>query len=596
MHRGGSRWSVAIGVLFVVSLLMPAAADASTPVTLTLAVSSTSEFSDVPLTFTITASPAVAGITVHLVDETTPVAPYGAMTSADGTATLTFTPAQQSLLGSQVFSANTVDDGTFGAATSNTVQVDLQRHDATVSLTALVDGVPTVLTDLDDLYLLVVVHSPDCDGQLDIEQLPSGLVDHAYPSLIYGGGSVQCGASVHLGPEPIGDYTFEADYSGSFTNNDASTGPVPINVTLIPTTTVVSSTFTSMEAGTTTWLSAQVTAPVHTNLVYGSGTVTFFDGTTNLGSAPLQNLGDGTATINVELDSVGTHKITAQWSGTSEAAASTSPALDISVVTNLAHAVDLGPSASTVYPVVDGFGDSVSFRGELDEPESVAITIANSKGTVVRRLAVAMRDVGDYSVAWNGRKASSSTIVPAGAYKVTTVVTDALGAHLTFTDKVTVSPKKLVWHTVTATLAGDRFKARGGSAGKVTASPVYRGGARITLPFIMGEEYYALGYQFTLPTATRYSGLTFSVLGSGSVVDIGLQDKRLGNWPSGSSWIVDYFAPLKEVPTRYGWTAISGNVAYNMLGHTVRGVVLDTGYGHYDVADVRLKYRYALLE
>jgi len=87
------------------------------------------------------------------------------------------------------------------------------------------------------------------------------------------------------------------------------------------------------------------------------------------------------------------------------------------------------------------------------------------------------------------------------------------------------------------------------------------------------------------------------VLGSGSEqVQEALQDSQLGNWPSGSSWVIDYFYPAKVVPSSYGWTTLTGNINYNRLGRTVRGIVLNTGYGHYDVAKVELKYRYALLQ
>ncbi|HLY12730.1 MAG TPA: hypothetical protein VKR24_00140, partial [Candidatus Limnocylindrales bacterium] len=160
-----------------------------------------------------------------------------------------------------------------------------------------------------------------------------------------------------------------------------------------------------------------------------------------------------------------------------------------------------------------------------------------------------------------------------------------------------VSMKKLVWYTGTTVLAGAHITARGGSGGSITTSPVYAGGVRLTLPNLIGGEYNAVGYQFTLPNATRYSGLSFGLLGSGSeAVDMGLQDSQLGNWPSGSTWIVDYFSPIKEVSTSYRWTTLTGNITYNRIGRTVRGLVLMTAGGHYDVAKVELTYRYALLQ
>jgi hypothetical protein len=242
----------------------------------------------------------------------------------------------------------------------------------------------------------------------------------------------------------------------------------------------------------------------------------------------------------------------------------------------------------------------------------VDITIASAvTGAIVRRLAVPFRDVGQYSVVWDGTSVSSAptkanpggrsaptpVVVSAGAYRITTVVTDALGAHATFTDTVNVSSKKLVWYTGSTILNGNRYAARGGTAGSIGASPVYSGGMRMTLPFSMSPEYNALGYQFTLPAATRYSAISFSVLGSGNEsVDIGLQDSQLGTWPTGSAWIVDDFSPIIGVSSAYRWTSLAGNPTDNRIGRTVRGLVLDLYGGHYDVAKVKLTYRYALLK
>lgn len=598
MYRGGSRWSIAIGVVSVIALVMPAAVLASTPVTLTLSASSSSQFTDVPLTFTVTADPAVAGIQLQLDDNGSPLAQGFGVTDSDGVGTITLT-APLAPVGPQLFTASSTGDGIYEAATSNAVEVVLNRHPVSISLWAESDRGSPFVTYLDPFSIVVDIPMAVCDGSLEIKQLPSGIDVQPGGQPWVRNGVVVCEWFVNMPVQPLGALTFQADYSHSFVHADASTGPVTINVTLIPTTTAVELSTRETEAGTTVALSALVSAPVHGDLVYNTGTVTFFDGSTPLGTVPLGSEGTyGFGGLFEPFDTLGTHAITAVWSGTDIGLSSTSPPVDLSVVKDFAHAVDLGVSYATFYPVVDGFDDTVSIRGELDEQESAAITISSvATGAVVRRFLIPMRDVGDYSVAWNGRKAMGTAIVPAGAYRITTVITDNLGATITFTDKVTVSLKKLVWHTGTTVLYGNHFKARGESAGKITASPAYSGGVRLTLPFAMVDEYAAVGYQFSLPSATRYSGLSFNVLGSGSeVVWIGLQDKRLGVFPSGSTWVAEDFGPLKQVSSRYGWTSATGNLTYNLLGHTVRAMVISRYGGYYDVAKVELRFRYALLK
>ena len=51
------------------------------------------------------------------------------------------------------------------------------------------------------------------------------------------------------------------------------------------------------------------------------------------------------------------------------------------------------------------------------------------------------------------------------------------------------------------------------------------------------------------------------------------------------------------MPKGYTWTRVTGNSSYNRIGRTVHGMALADGWssGRYDVAKVKLTYRYALL-
>ena len=108
---------------------------------------------------------------------------------------------------------------------------------------------------------------------------------------------------------------------GAVLVNQASTTP-----TLTPTTTTLTSSATNITAGQSVTFTATVTATGSTP----SGTVTFYDGTTTLGTGTLN--GSGVATYSTSGLSTGSHSITAGYAGNSTFAASTSsPAITVTV-------------------------------------------------------------------------------------------------------------------------------------------------------------------------------------------------------------------------------------------------------------------------
>ena len=97
--------------------------------------------------------------------------------------------------------------------------------------------------------------------------------------------------------------------------------------TLIPTSTAVSSSATSVPFGTSVTLTATVTAtPTPT------GTVTFYDGANSLGTGTLN--ASGIATYTATTLSVGVHTITASYPANSTYSGSTSTAINVTVTAN----------------------------------------------------------------------------------------------------------------------------------------------------------------------------------------------------------------------------------------------------------------------
>ena len=424
-------------------------------------------------------------------------------------------------------------------------------------------------------------------------------------------GGTGCGFDANFGEEPVGTSQFLAVLAGDPTNAFAQSAIIDIPITLIPTQTHLDIAPNPIEAGLPTQLMAGVFETPGLPINQTVGTVTFFDGSTQIGAVPIAS-NQYQATLSASFAAVGVHQVTAVWSGSTTTYPSTSSLAAVTVLPNSVDATGLGVSSSTFYPIVDGYGDTVNIVGSLGESASVAISITNSKGEQVRSFKVpALGAASSYSVTWDGHGGGPGTtraavwgrptlaLVPAGVYHVTQVVTDDLGARFTVTTPVTVSDKTLHWYTSSKTLYGNQFTARGGTTGSITSTSSYYRGERITILGGPPSGFAALGYQFTLPSAVEYSSLSFSVLGSGTHgVYIGMQNHYLGNWPAGSSWVVDYFSPLATVSRSYGWTRLIGDASANRIGHTVRGIVLATGWSgaYYNVAEVKLTYRYALLK
>lgn len=123
----------------------------------------------------------------------------------------------------------------------------------------------------------------------------------------------------NTGALAIGSYNITAVYSGDGTNNEPSTSSVLVQVVATAATT------TSLSSGTNP--AAPDSDVTFTATVTGNaptGTVTFLDGASTLGSGTVAN---GVASLTISTLGLGTHSITAVYAGDTGNAASTSAAL-----------------------------------------------------------------------------------------------------------------------------------------------------------------------------------------------------------------------------------------------------------------------------
>jgi Bacterial Ig-like domain (group 3)/FG-GAP-like repeat/FG-GAP repeat len=152
------------------------------------------------------------------------------------------------------------------------------------------------------------------DGKLDVAV---GYGD----ILLLGNGNGTFQPPVLLGASGLG--IASADFNGDG-RPDLAVGGVTVllNVSLLPTTTSLSSSQNPSRFGENVTFTATVSHP-GPDILTGSGTVTFFDGTGKLGSQHLNSRGK--ATLSISTLCAGTHKITAVYSGNPKFARSESP-------------------------------------------------------------------------------------------------------------------------------------------------------------------------------------------------------------------------------------------------------------------------------
>jgi hypothetical protein len=188
--------------------------------------------------------------------------------------------------------------------------------------------------------------------------------------------------------------------------------------------------------------------------------------------------------------------------------------------------------------------------------------------------------------------------VAAGKYRVRAVVTDGLGHTLTKTFAVTVSSKRLEWHTVSSspTKAGRSWSGLGGSGtGSARAGGTWSTGARLRA----GNGFVTVAYTLRLrstsvPTSAVVRKITAYVAGKGPSgtpdAEIGIHNTNYGSWK-----IINYYDARKAVgkASRTYSTSTTG-ASYHRSGRTVHVIIIVNG-GTWDVRRVKVTYRYAVL-
>src|SRR2546425_1128107 len=295
-------------------------------------------------TLTSTPNPSVFGQAVTLTSTVRgpvgdPLVPTGTVTIKDGATTLgavalvngsatlvtsALTTGNHSLTAVYSGSAN------FLASTSPAVN-QVVNSQTTTTLTAAPN--PSVIGQA---VTLTVVVSPVAPGT----GVPTGTVTFKDGATVLATVTLAAGrASFTTSTLAVGSHSLTAAYSGGG-NFLASTSTV-VTQTVNPgsTSTVLTSTPNPSTTGQTVTLNATVTA-VAPAVGVPTGTMTFRDGATVLGTATLVN---GSASISISTLAVGSHPLTAAYGGSATFAASTS-----AVVTQIVNAPAAAATTTTL--------------------------------------------------------------------------------------------------------------------------------------------------------------------------------------------------------------------------------------------------------
>jgi hypothetical protein len=291
---------------------------ASTTVSVSSSSMGTSVYGQSNVTFTATVSPVPpgAGTPAGLVDF---VVSGGSLPASgldlgsvslnsSGSATSAALPtdlAPGSYTVSATYAGNTDFKTSQGSATQT-----INRDATTTTVTSSAN--PSVYGQAVTLTATVTANPPGSGTPTGTVQFYIDGVAQASPVSLSGGA-----ASIALPVLDPGNYSITAVYSSStdFLASDNTTNPLGQVVNPDPTTTIISSSANPSVFGQPVTFTATVTAnPPGSGTP--SGTVTFFDGTTNLGSETLTSGGGGDqASVTATNLPVGTQAITASYSG-----------------------------------------------------------------------------------------------------------------------------------------------------------------------------------------------------------------------------------------------------------------------------------------
>jgi hypothetical protein len=324
--------------------------------------------------------------------------------ASSGVATFTFSNLQMTTAGTYTLTA------TSSSLTSATSTLTVQESTAT----SLASGSNPSLSGVPVTFTVIV--TPAFSG------IPTGSVIFKDGATIIGTGTLNASgvATFTTLSLPPGQHSITAAYGGD--TNDAASTSAPLTQTVQQnTTTALSALPNPALPGGTVTLTVTVTASVSGT---PTGTVTFKDGTTTLGTVTLN--ASAVATFSTTTLAVASHSITAVYSGDSINLASTSSVVNEIVQENISISL-----ASSMNPVLTGTALTFTTTVTGSAPSTPTGTITFKDGAAI---------LGSAPLNASGIATFSSPALSPGQHSITAVYSgDALNLPATsgvFTETV----------------------------------------------------------------------------------------------------------------------------------------------------------------
>ncbi|SPF35520.1 exported hypothetical protein [Candidatus Sulfopaludibacter sp. SbA4] len=512
------------------------------------------------VTLTATVTPAGATGTVYFRDEQTS-ATLGSASLSAGVATLGLTalpPGVDGLVAQ--YGGDSNHFGSFSAPVNQTVN-------QLVSMTFLINAPPTsTFGQIVDLGVNVT------NSGL------GGLVTFLDGTTTIGIAPL---ASMHLQTPAlgVGRHSLTASYSGDIYSTPSVSTPVFQTVNPIVTTTSVQAVPTSTTAGQTVALTAAVSPPT------ASGTMTFLDGSTSIGSVPVVA---GQAVLQTSTLAAGSHSLTASYSGDTNDTPSVSLAVTESVAqltTTTALAAAPNPSvagqnvaltAAVTPPGATGtvsFFDGASLLGVISLGNGIASLSISSLANGSHSLTASYS--GDTNDAPSTSTALNQSVVAGASTTVTSLVPPtaaAGGAAFTLTVNGTQFSAGAVVEWNGAALATNFVSSTQvtglvpanliASPGAATVTVATLGGSAGGAPFIVNPPGQPCTFALTTSSAAfAASGGSGSIVVTASRTDCIWTGTTSASWISGFNTLTGSGTLVYTVAANTGATSRTGAVA-----------------------------------
>lgn len=280
---------------------------------------------------------------------------------------------------------------------------------------------------------------------------PTGTATFQDGSTILGSIALSSGqATFSTSSLAVGSHSITVVYGGDPNFTGSTSVAVPVSVTTASSSTSLSSSSPDTGFGQ----SVTFTAAVSSSVGSPSGTVTFMDGSTALGTGTLSN---GQATFTTSSLAVGSHAITAVYGGDSNFQGSTSATM-VESVAAASSTTSLAASATSI-----SLGQSVTFTA------TVTSLAGTPSGSVTFQDGSTV--LGTASLV-GGQATFATSALAAGSHAISAVYVGSTN--------IAGSTSAAVTETVTATTTTVAINAGGGSVGGFLADTDFHGGTTYT--------------------------------------------------------------------------------------------------------------------